>query len=197
MPNNFKMGNTGRNTFLLLFAGLSLVVMPAIGVSAEANGVQAIDKMFLSKHLPMLKNPRVMTLGDVREKQETNILHEKIARYKRCSFILKGDFNKDGRGDYAVIGKYDGPFPGKSLFIAIFSGPYNKPTLDYLHRLPYPHDRGFLCLTTGEQMHVPRVTRKYDIILVILAVDSDNFYALVWDGKKYIQTDEARWVNTE
>jgi len=174
---------------------LVLLIMYPFFIRANENDV-VIDKVFLQKHLPKLKNPRPMSVEDVPAVEEKIILSEEQTLYKKCSFIITGDFNKDGRTDYAVIGKYDGPFANDSIFIAIFSRTNTVIKLDYLYKLTYPHDRGFLCITSGEKMNIPKINKQYDVIVVVLAVDTDNGFTLAWNGRQYIRIKDIRWADT-
>jgi len=170
--------------------------LPILCCAGEPQGTGTIvNDDFLQKNLNLPAKPRLMTPRDVKKKEELRILSGDYSLYTKCAFVIQGDFNKDGRKDHAVVGMYEGPFPGRSIFVAIFSETGKGTNVDFLHTLPVAHDRAFLCLTRPGQKQAPGIDKKYDMISVIFEVDSDNGFDIVWDGTKYGRTEEARWVN--
>jgi hypothetical protein len=156
-----------------------------------------MDNDFLRRHLPHLKNPRVMTLDDVEFNAEREWVLKGGYPPDRCGFQVEGDFNKDGKQDFAVVGKYDGPYPNESVFVAVFTQKGSDATVEFTYTLQYPRDRAFLCVTPGERMHVRGISSTYDVLLVILAVDSDNFFCIGWDDKRreYLIRAEGGCIN--
>ena len=142
-----------------------------------------IDNSFLRKYLPEIKNPRMMTRNDLRNTDNIEDL-----RIGRWSFIIHGDFNKDGYPDVAVVGKCDYEYPGKFIFIAIFTnieGIISNQFLDWA-----PEDRALLQLEKGT-MIVEGIDEKYDVIMLAVNLGSEYEYVIVWDGNKYIISTEA------
>lgn len=140
-----------------------------------------IDNKFLYKHLPQIKNPRLMTEKDItREYERNTYLQEEL------SFVAIGDFNKDGNTDYVIVGKYDAHYNNMSMFVAIFSKSEQNVKLKYFDT--FKNDRAFLFIEKGSKLKIKNISKKYDVIIVVLAVGSDNQFAIAWDGLKYIET---------
>jgi hypothetical protein len=143
-----------------------------------------IDNSFLRKYLPEIKNPRIMTRKDLRKTDNFERL-----RIDRWSFIIHGDFNKDGYPDVAVVGRCDYEYPGKSIFIAIFTNIEGTISNEFLSLGP-GEDRAFLRLEKGT-MIVEGIDEKYNVIFAVLEFGSDYGFVIVWDGNKYIESTEA------
>lgn len=173
-----------RAIILLFILIMTLLMLgwPLPGI-CENNNVLKIDNTFLSKHLPKIKNPRLMIDSDISRKYE-----KKSYREEGFGFVVTGDFNKDGNTDYAVVGKYDAPLcREKCMFVAIFSQKkHNDVILNYFDT--FKNDRAFLFVEKGQNLKIEEIYKKYDVILVVLAVGSDDGFAIAWDGKNYIKT---------
>jgi len=126
----------------------------------------------------MLKNPRIMTVEDVKDEDERKAFVE-----LGYSFVAKGDLNKDGYVDYAIVGKYDGPYPDRSLFVAIVSLKEGNSSLEYKIRIP--HDRAFLKIEPGSRLHCKGVDKTFDVVFVAMSLWTDDAWVIAWNGKKY------------
>jgi hypothetical protein len=141
-----------------------------------------ISNNFLEQHITQLKHPRLLTIDDITRDYEEREM-------EGYSFLLKGDFNKDGRDDYAIAGKYDGPSNEELLFVCILTTKNDIITVEYIHQILFPHDRVFLSSESGAKYTVKNVNKKYDIIKVAMALGTDWVWIIAWDGKKYIRSD--------
>lgn len=169
-----------RTLFLFAMAIIGLL-WPLSGICGD-HDVLKIDNNFLTKFLPDIKNTRLMIDEDVHR------THEREAyRAEGYAFVVTGDFNKDGITDYAVVGKYDGPDPSNSIFVAIFCKNNRKPTLEFLATVS--NDRAFLMVESGKHLTINNISKKFDVIIVALALGSDNGFAVAWDGKKFVKTN--------
>jgi len=158
----------------------------------EANSYE-INNEFIRKHLTALKNPRILTAEDVTDRDE----REMFAEYG-YSFVAEGDLNKDGFKDYAFVGKYDGPYPDRSLFIAIMSlKGGDTVSLEFLYKLHYPHDRAFLIVEPGSKSHCEGVDSRFDVLSVGMALWTDYGWTIAWDGKRYFVTDKCWYLPEE
>lgn len=92
-------------SFFLILLGLSI---------SGIQGQVKIDNNFFKKYLTQIKNPKLLTIDDIKRDYEKTGM-------EGWSFVIEGDFNKDGYTDCAIAGKYDGPYPDSSLSIAILS----------------------------------------------------------------------------
>jgi hypothetical protein len=126
----------------------------------------------------------MMTRNDLRNTENIEDL-----RIGRWSFIIHGDFNKDGYPDVAVVGRCDYEYPGKSIFIAIFTNIEGTISNEFLSLGP-GEDRAFLRLEKGT-MIVEGIDEKYNVIFAVLEFGSDYGFVIVWDGNKYIESTEA------
>ncbi|NWG01542.1 MAG: hypothetical protein HXY44_01640 [Syntrophaceae bacterium] len=176
-----------RNRYTRVFFITILVTVTFTLLSLSEGGVfSEIDNNFLKRYVTQLKSPRLMTVGDVKLEYERAWFMDPESG---CSFVVKGDFNKDGYIDYAVIGKYDGPYPDKSIFIAIFSTKSGKVTTEFLYKHGVAHDRGFLCLERGDVVNIRNVDKRFDVIIVSFAYGTDYVSAIAWDGRRYFCTE--------
>lgn len=90
-----------------------------------------LNPPLLSRLLPELRNPRLMSIKDLNDSDEQEGFFE-----GGYSFVLRGDFNKDGFADIAFVGKYDNQSDSeKNSFIAIVSIRGRKVIREYFSRL--------------------------------------------------------------
>jgi hypothetical protein len=162
--------------------------------SGEASGPLRIDDDFLKKHLTQLKNPRLMRIEDVTREYERNWVLDSDSG---CSFVIEGDFNKDGNSDYAVVGKYDGPYPNNYNFVAILSKRRGKVVVEFLYKHEVPHDRAFLCKEEGKKLYVKNAGKRFDVIVIGFAYGTDYVSAIAWDGKRYFKAEEWWYLGEE
>jgi hypothetical protein len=165
-----------------------LKVVLFIGVFLWANSCLAATKAavvindeYLKKTLAQLGNPRILTSEDIMDDQE-----RKEYMNMGYSFVVKGDFNKDGTVDYAIAGKYDGPYPNQSIFITIISIKDDKANVEFLHRFAFPHDAVFLRVESGDEINARNIGKRFDILIVAMTLWSDYSFVIVWDGTKYV-----------
>jgi len=187
MGSKYSIQIAGRRLKILIVTMISILLVYNLSISADKRQVR-IDNNFLRKHLPQLKNPRLMTVLDIKEQDE-----KEGYRDLGLSFVIEGDFNKDGYADYAVVGKYDGPYPDKSIFVAVLTVGANKIRVDFLHKFAVPHDRAFLCLEPGHKVSVENIDKRFDVIIVAMKLWTNYVWAVAWDGKKYIET-QAEYI---
>jgi len=171
-----------RRLRIFLVTIISILFLSNLSISATRERIR-IDEFFLRTHLTELKNPRLMIATDIKDKDE-----REGYRDLGYSFIIEGDFNKDGYTDFAIVGKYDGPFPNKSFFVAVLSVRGAKVSVDFLRKIT-GHDRAFLCLEPGHRVHVENIDQRFDVIVVAMELWTDYAWAIAWDGKKYIETE--------
>lgn len=131
-----------------------------------------LNKELLKKLLPELKNPRLMTLKDLEDTEEQEIFKE-----EGYTFVLEGDFNKDGVPDIAFVGKYDNDKkPNENSFIAIISIKNNNITRELLNKLRTKQ----VSLTLA-----PAYKHNIDAIALIYKFGSDECGHLFWEGGIY------------
>jgi len=176
-----------KNRYTRVFFITILAAITFTSLSLSEGGVSSeIDNNFLKQYVTQLKSPRLMTIEDVKLEYEKAWFMDLESG---CSFVVKGDFNKDGYTDYAVIGKYDGPYRDKSIFVAIFSTKRGKVTTEFLYKHGVAHERGFLCLERGDVVNIQNVDKRFDVIIVAFAYGTDYVSAIAWDGRKYFSTE--------
>ncbi len=151
-----------------------------------------INNEFIRKYLTALKNPRILTVDDVTDKDE----REAFAEYG-YSFVAEGDLNKDGFRDYAVVGKYDGPYPDQLLFIAILSVKDGTVSLDFLHKLRFPHDRAFLKIEPWSRFRCKGSDSRFDVLFVAMKLWTEYAWIIAWDGKRYFVIDQCWYLPEE
>ena len=171
--------------FAVILFGQALILLS----TAQGNDPSKIDNIFLRKYVTQVKGPRLLTNEDIRLEYEKTEM-------EGWSFVIEGDFNKDGHTDYAIAGKYDGPYGDKSLFVMILSDRNGKISNEFFYAVPFPHDRLFLRLEQGGNVRVCAggIKREFDVILVAFALGTDWGYAIAWDGIKYILTKEFAYI---
>lgn len=133
-----------------------------------------------------------MTVGDVKDEDEREAFVE-----LGYSFVVKGDFNKDGYVDYAIVGKYDDPYADRSLFVAVVSLKEGNPILEFLHKIRIPHDRAFLKIEAGSRFHCEGVDKSFDVVFVAMSLWTEDAWVIAWDGKKYFVTYNCWYLPEE
>jgi len=171
-----------------VLATIFIIIILTASSVPEAPGQFKIDNDFLRKFLKDIKNPRILTIEDVSDE------YEKTSYLKLgYSFVVEGDFNKDGYVDYAIAGKYDGSYGQKSLFVAIMSLKKGEVSLEFLHKISRPHDKLFISVESGNRLQCRNVNKKFDVIAVAMALWTDDVWAIVWDGEKYFRTSDCTY----
>ena len=114
-----------------------------------------------------------MTLDDLGDEWQKYIF-----KRGRVSFIVDGDFDKDGNKDYVVAGKDDSI---STAFIAIFNVEGERAILRYFRYFP------------GESRLSLQVRRNCikgtEVIVAAFTLASDHGLYLGWDGKRYTTID--------
>jgi hypothetical protein len=147
-----------------------------------------IDDEFVKKHLKMLKNPRILIAEDIMDEDERKEFAE-----LGYSFVVRGDLNKDGYIDYAVVGKYDTSI-NSPLFVAIVSLKDNAITTEFLHKIP--HDRAFLRVEPGSRLRCANTDEMFDVVFVAMRLWTEDAWGIAWDGKKYFKTNDCARVDS-
>ena len=188
ISNSSRTHHSSYKTNIILWIGLLMLIVPvAAATICRAGEAITIDNSFLKKHLTEIKNPRLLTIDDIKRDYEKYEM-------EGCSFVVNGDFNKDGYDDYAIAGKYNGPFNEESLFISILTKKNNIITVEYMKKFSFPHDRVFLCSEPGTNFIIENVDKKYDVIAVAMALATEWVWLIAWDGKKYITPAPESWT---
>lgn len=126
----------------------------------------------LHELLPELKNPRLMRFEDLGDPHEQEGFIE-----EGFTFVLRGDFNRDGVADLAFVGKYDNPeHPKENTFIVVVSFKEKMVIRDFFSKIP--RDRASLLLE-------PRYKPKIDAIFISYTYASDDCEFLYWNRIKY------------
>ncbi len=131
-----------------------------------------LSEGFLRRLLPELKNPRLMKFEDLGDPYEQEGFIE-----EGCTFVIRGDFNRDGVADLAFVGKYENAeYPGKNIFITIISIKEKRVIRDFL--FPISKERVSL-------INVIEYKPKIDAIGMFYTLASDDCGYLYWTGKKW------------
>ncbi len=181
--NNIQISNY-QCPILILFILFSL--SSSVCSSKGLKQLQ-IDDRFLCKYVTQVKNPHLLTEKDLKRKPEKEAYKD-----YGYSFLVEGDFNKDGNTDYAIAAKYNDENSKQAVFVAIITVRNSNVAVEFFYPIP-SHDRIFLHLEQGT-MHVENIDRRYDVILVALELWTDYVFVVAWDGKKYIKSTEAYFL---
>jgi len=131
-----------------------------------------LNKNFLTKILPEVKTPRLMAFTDLGDTDEQNSFFE-----GGYTFVLRGDFNKDGFADIAFVGKYDNlDSPENNSFVTIISIKGKKVTREYFSKTDTP--KAYL-------LTVLEYKQKIDAVGLIFNLYSEECGYLFWTGKQY------------
>lgn len=138
-----------------------------------------LNKSLLTKLLPELKNPRLMTLKDLDEKLD----EPRLFMDNGYTFVLRDDFNRDGIADIAFVGKYDNPDqPYKNSFIATVSIKGKQVIREYFSKVF--RDRISLLRAIEYKPKIDAIGMSFNLV-------SDDCAYLFWTGKKW-QVDACR-----
>jgi hypothetical protein len=131
-----------------------------------------LNKSLLDKLLPEVKNPRLMTFADLADAEEQSGFLE-----GGYTFVLRGDFNKDGIADIAFVGKYkNSESYEENSFVAIISIKGKKVVRDYFLKLNNPK----ICLIS-----IPDYKPGTDAIGMVFNIFSEECGYLFWNIKQY------------
>lgn len=125
---------------------------------------------FLQKLISELKNPRLMSYEDLDEINKVSFISRGL------TFVLGGDFNRDGIADVAFVGKYDSG-SSEDTFLAIVSIKGKKVT------------RKFIKKQNSRQLlldKVPKYKENVDAIYVTYNDPSEECFFLFWQDNKYV-----------
>lgn len=132
-----------------------------------------LNKTLLSKLLPELSNPRLMTLKDLAEKQD----EPNTFMNGGYTFVLKDDFKRDGIVYIAFVGKYDTrEDPDRNSFIAIVRVKGTQVRREFFTKIY--RDRISL-------MRVIQYRPKIDAIGMLFNLASDDCGYLFWTGREW------------
>jgi len=132
-----------------------------------------LNKDLLNKLLPELRNPRLMSLKDLDEKND----EPNLFLSRGYTFVLRGDFKSPGKAEIVFVGKYDNPEqPDNSSFIAIISVEGKRVTREYFTKIY--RDRISL-------VRVINYKPKTDAIGMSFNIPSDDCGYLYWSANKW------------
>jgi hypothetical protein len=188
----FRIFTTVWLALIIAVLTLSSCILSHQTPPRDTQNSSEIDNEFVKKHLKMLKNPRIMTVGDVKDENEREAFVD-----LGYSFVVKGDLNKDGYIDYAIVGKYDGPYPDRSLFVAVVSLKEGKSSLEFLHKIRRPHDRAFLKIEPGSRLYCKGVDKTFDVVFVAMSLWTEDAWCIAWNGRKYFITYNCWYLPEE
>ncbi len=146
-----------------------------------------ISNRFLSEILPELKNPRFISLSDIGDDYWIQQFLE-----GGFTFVLMGDFNRDGIADVAFTGKFDNDTnPELNSFFAIVSIANKKVVRDFMVVLPVQCNSVWLKV-------LPKYKKVRNAIRLLRDGESEDILLVFWDGAKYVAPwANARFVNPE
>jgi hypothetical protein len=122
--------------------------------------------------VPELREARLMTYEDLRYPEDQRAFVE-----EGYTFVLAGDFNKDGYADLAFVGKYDhNEQNDPGVFLAILSFRGKTVVRDYLST--FARDRAFLSFISGFMDNRGGISIGF-------AMQSDDCGFFYWTGKRY------------
>lgn len=124
----------------------------------------SVDDAYISKTFTQLKGARLSRPEDLRD-----IFREPF-RKDRYSFLLKGDFNRDGYPDYFISGQFEQNGKTKPFF-ALISLHGSKVIIEILN--------------TEVSDTIMLKELEPGKIIAAYALDSNDFYLIYWDGTKY------------
>jgi len=139
-----------------------------------------LNKGLLKKLLPELINPRLMTFKDLGTPAEQEGFLE-----GGYTFVLRGDFDRDGFADIVFVGKYDNPEnPERNSFIAVVTIKGEKIIRKYFSKIH--RDRISLLRAVNYKTKIEAIGMSYNIA-------SDDCGFLYWTGKDW-QFDACQTV---
>lgn len=148
----------------------------------NADYLSLLTKDNLQKLFPEIKNPRIMTVNDIKDKFE-----KRAVKLYNFSFFIIGEFNNDGFIEIVFTGKYDEPEDGYAdLFLGIISVQRDKMFRDFFERLYY--GPSYAQKPKGQYLKKSSVKNKSDLDSVFIcytAAPSDWCEILSWNGKEY------------
>jgi hypothetical protein len=127
---------------------------------------------FLSQILPELKEPELLSFDDLGDKDERDNFIE-----AGCTFVVRGDFKKDGNADIAFVVKDKGSILSeKKIYLVVISIKEQTVTRDFFCMLN--NKRASLLLMANYK-------KGPDVIMVYYNLESDWCHLLYWNGQKY------------
>lgn len=140
----------------------------------------ALDEENMKKIVPELKYPRLMSLKDLTIKPGEQDFFIK----EGFSFVLRGDFNRDGFADIAFVGKYSVSDKKEESFIAIVTIKGKKVFREFYKKI----DRDYIML-----LLMPDYKPNIDAIFMLYKTESEDCSYLYWDEKEW-QYEECQGV---
>lgn len=130
-----------------------------------------LSEKLLGILFPGLKNPRRMSIDDLIDIDQKEDFYE-----EGYTFVLRGDFNRDGIADIAFVGKYDGNNKNADAFMSILSIKGKRVIVEHWRKLPY-HRAAILV--------DPNYKKNIDGINIMYTFGSEECETLYWDGKQW------------
>lgn len=132
-----------------------------------------LRKELLSKILPELKEPTRLSYDDLTDENQKELFIE-----EGRTFVLAGDFNKDGYADLAFLVKEGEKslFARKKIYLVIVSFRKMSVIREYVCEINNP--QAFLSID-------PNYKKGYDGIHVGYKFETDWYDVIYWNGKKY------------
>jgi len=127
----------------------------------------SLGKKLLSRLLPEIENPRLMSLSDLSSFEIPMFVEEGDV------FVLRGDFNNDGIADVAFVGKGDNI--GDDSFFVIVSIKNGKIRREYFDVIDAEK------ITLNQQSYY----KGRKSIMLIFTYGSEDTSFIYWDGKQY------------
>jgi hypothetical protein len=139
-----------------------------------------LNEDLLKKLLPELRSPRLMAFEDLGSADERAGFLE-----GGYSFVLRGDFDRNGFPDIVLVGKYDNPQESeKNSFIAVLGIRGKKVIREFVSKIKRDHIS--LIRVINYKPNIDAIGLSYNLA-------SDDCGYLYWTGKKW-QYDECRSV---
>jgi hypothetical protein len=138
----------------------------------KADKSTILDNITLSKILPELKKPKLLSYKDIYDEYERDLY--KSGGY---TFVLQGELKNDGSNDIAFIVKDKSWAKKKNVYMVIINIKGKTLTRDYFRDLN--NDRAYLRWEEHYKPNMNAIFLAYDII------GSDACGIIYWNGKEY------------
>lgn len=145
---------------------------PALLVKTTKDETNILNDKLLNSLFPELKNPRLMNLQDFSDRDERDFFIK-----FGYSFVLRGDFDRDGFDELAFVGKYDYDNDSKkNSFFAIVSLRGEKIKREFFSKV---------MMSTVSLIKERNYKPGTDAILLVYKFGSEECGAVFWAGTKY------------
>ncbi len=119
---------------------------------------------------PELTNPRRMSVTDLSDQEDLEEFQE-----GGYTFVLRGDFDKNGKADIAFVGKSQ---TNNNAFFAILEIDTNKVVRRFF--------QDDFCPNKAVLMIDPSLIPRTDVIVVHCSMSGDYCANVYWDGQQYV-----------